>query len=257
MIPDPVHQSIIKAARMIKSARYVVAFTGAGISTPSGIPDFRTPGSGLWAFNDPMQVASLTAFRTHPERFFDWLRPLAAKSLSAKPNAAHQALSILEEAGILKAVITQNIDRLHQKSGSKKVYELHGSMETLSCGHCHKQQLLESVIDEFINQQIIPHCSKCGSILKPDIVLYEEPLPQKVWNSAETEVLKADLLLVVGSSLEVYPAASLPILAVQNGCKLILNNLDTTSMDGIADDLIHWNTAEALPALLEEINKLK
>lgn len=254
MIPEEISQAIKISARMIQSARYVVAFTGAGISTPSGIPDFRSPGSGLWSADDPMQVASLTAFRKHPDRFFDWLRPLAKKIIAARPNAAHHALAELEACGLIKAVITQNIDRLHQTAGSRKVLELHGSIATFTCYRCRNQQLLENILDEFIEKDQLPHCPNCGSLLKPDIVLYEEPLPEEVWLSAEETVAKSDLVLVIGSSLEVYPAASLPLMAVQNGSKLILNNLSSTSTDHLADQVIHWNTAEVMPVLLKEIS---
>ena len=254
MVSENFHNDIVRSARMIQSARYVVAFTGAGISTPSGIPDFRSPGTGLWSTHDPMKVASLTAFKYHPEFFFDWLRPLAEKSIHAVPNAAHLCLAKLEEACLLKAVITQNIDQLHQKGGSKRVFELHGSLGTLTCINCRQQQALENVFDLFVTQRKTPHCPVCGAILKPDIVLYEEMLPEQVWHSAEDEIRKADLLLVIGSSLEVYPAASLPLMAFQRGCALVLNTLSETPFDNLAECLLHRDTAEVLPMILQEMN---
>lgn len=246
---------IQRAAGMISAARYIVAFTGAGISTPSGIPDFRGEKDGLWQRYDPMKVASRTAFNHSPDLFFDWFRPLFMTSWKALPNPAHRALAALEKQGLLKSVITQNIDGLHQKAGSSRVLELHGTALSFSCLECRKSVLAQVVFDQFTDGNAIPKCSECASILKPDVVLFEEGLPQAIWQEAENEAFNADLMLVIGSSLEVYPANSIPQTAISHGCKVIINNLSRTSMDSLADLCIPTDAAEFLPRVLAQIKK--
>jgi len=244
---------LTKAAALIDNSSYLVVFTGAGISTPSGIPDFRSPDSGLWEKYDPFEVASIWAFRHQPEVFFDWIRSLSVQADTAKPNRAHLALADLENRGIVKSVITQNIDNLHQIAGSKKVFELHGSARTATCPHCgkkHPQEYFRRMITE---AQGIPHCDRCGEIIKPDVVLFGEDLPHDAWDGAYQECLKADLVFVVGSSLEVYPANSLPETAVRNGAKLIINNLSPTHLDQHADVRLIMDVTEGIGALPELI----
>jgi NAD-dependent deacetylase len=240
---------IRKAGSLLKSARHAVVLTGAGISTPSGIPDFRSQGSGLWNKDNPLEVASLSAFRRQPERFFAWLRPLAAQIVKADPNPAHLALADLERAGLLKAVITQNIDGLHQAAGSQAVLELHGSTRSLTCLSCHKSYLLGLFLEEFVLQGKLPYCRSCGKLLKPDIVLFEEMLPASVWQQAEAHCRRADLVLVVGSSLEVSPAGGLPWLAFQHGAQLIILNYTPTYLDAHASVVLHADAAEILPQI--------
>ncbi len=240
---------IQKAGSLLKSARHAVVLTGAGISTPSGIPDFRSQGSGLWNKDNPLEVASLSAFRRQPERFFAWLRPLAAQIVRANPNPAHLALADLERAGLLKAVITQNIDGLHQAAGSQAVLELHGSTRSLTCLSCHKSYLIGLFLEEFVLQGKLPYCRNCGKLLKPDIVLFEEMLPASVWQQAEAHCRRADLVLVVGSSLEVSPAGGLPWLAFQHGAQLIILNYTPTYLDVHASVVLHADAAETLPQI--------
>jgi NAD-dependent deacetylase len=245
---------LAKAAALIDNSSYLVVFTGAGISTPSGIPDFRSPDSGLWEKYDPFEVASIWAFRHQPEVFFDWIRSLSVQADTAKPNLAHLALADLENRGIVKSVITQNIDSLHQMAGSKKVFELHGSARTATCPHCgkkHPQEYFRRMIRE---EKGIPHCDRCGKIIKPDVVLFGEDLPHDAWDGANQECLKADLVFVVGSSLEVYPANSLPETAVRNGAKLIINNLSPTHLDQHADVHLIMDVTEGIGALPELIS---
>lgn len=244
---------IQRASEMISAARYIVAFTGAGISTPSGIPDFRSEKDGLWQRYDPMQVASRSAFFNTPDLFFDWFRPLFLTSWKARPNPAHDALAALEKLGRLKSVVTQNIDGLHQKAGSSQVLELHGTALTFSCIKCRKQIPAEEVFNQFNGGKTIPHCIHCAAILKPDVVLFEEGLPQDVWEKAEVEASKADLMLVIGSSLEVYPANSIPQTSLRHGCKLIINNLSSTPMDALADLQVTLDAAEFLPLVIDQI----
>ena len=241
-------------ARLLLEARFVVAFTGAGISTLSGIPDFRSAHGGLWNKDDPMRVASATAFHNHPERFYNWLRPLLRVSHSAKPNPAHKALAELERLHIVKAVITQNIDGLHQKAGSGEVIELHGSLETFACPHCQYQSGSNNREVSEILAGGMPRCPICVAIMKPGIVLFEEMLPVGAWNRAETLISQADILLVVGSSLQVVPASNLVDQAYRAGSKIVINNLSDTFMDEFATYLIHQDVALTLPKLLNEIN---
>jgi len=246
-----------RAAEIINHSRHLVIFTGAGISTPSGIPDFRSTKTGLWQHNNPMEVASATAFHYHPDKFFNWLRPLLQASCASKPNPAHLALTELENMGIAHAIITQNIDGLHQRAGSRNVIELHGSMFSYVCLKCHeRKENTSEVIDEIL-AGLIPRCKRCGSIVKPGITLFEELLPEQAWEQAEREVEQADVMLVAGSSLEVNPAASLPYGACLRGCKLIIVNLTPTFLDQLAVLAFSVDVAEGLPKILEAVKSLR
>ncbi len=246
MIPPEADLAIQAVGALLRSSRHAVALTGAGISTPSGIPDFRSARTGLWTKDDPMRVASLTAFKYRPEVFFNWLRPLAQKMWQARPNAAHLALAELEKAGLIQTTITQNIDGLHQQAGTQKVLELHGSTLTATCPSCHKTYLAEGFRQTFLEGGI-PRCPSCHTILKPDIVLFEENLPIKVWEEARWACEQADFMLVVGSSLEVVPAAELPYWAVENQAHLVINTLSATYLDERADVLLPYDVTEIMP----------
>ena len=202
---DSFDESIQRAAELIKASKKAVVFTGAGISTPSGIPDFRSPGSGLWERYDPFEVASLSAFRHHPEKFYGWISPLVKTAKAAQPNQAHLCLARMEAAGFFQAIITQNIDGLHQKAGSKRVIELHGSAQTATCQACGRRYQENWLSEEKLDKGEYPHCEACGGVLKPDIILFEETLPVEAWFRAQMLCDQADVMLVVGSSLEVYP----------------------------------------------------
>lgn len=165
------------ATELIQQARHIVAMTGAGISTLSGIPDFRSPNSGLWNSADPLEVASIHAFRRNPQLFYNWIHPVSQLFLDAKPNAAHQALVKLERSGKLKAVITQNIDDLHTKAGSQTVFELHGHLRELTCVQCYRVTAAELVLEKFVADGQVPHCAHCGGVLKPNVILFGEQLP--------------------------------------------------------------------------------
>jgi NAD-dependent deacetylase len=238
-----------KAGLLLRSARHAVAFTGAGISTPSGIPDFRSKNSGLWQRFDPMKVASISVFKSQPEHFYGWLRPLLREVWQAAPNPAHLALAQLEAAGLLKAVITQNIDDLHQRAGSKQVYEVHGSLRTLTCQACDTIYPSDTFRAALTAADEMARCPGCGRVVKPDITLFGEMLPAQTWADAEYHCRHADLVLVVGSSLEVWPAAALPEMGFENGAALVINNLSPTHLDPRADVLLPLNVAEAIPQI--------
>jgi NAD-dependent deacetylase len=246
-------EQIQRAARLIASARHVVALTGAGISTPSGIPDFRSPGTGEWARLDPMEVVSLTAFYRQPERFYRWLRPLVQKMAAAEPNPAHHALAELEKLGRLQALLTQNIDGLHQKAGSKNVVELHGSLERLLCLNCRNTFPSKNFYPHFIANNVIPRCPACAAVLKPEIVFYEETLKPSTWDAAVKEAARADVMIIAGTSLEVWPVNSLPLYALENGAHLIINTLSRTHLDNQADILLNYEISDALPSIVRAI----
>jgi NAD-dependent deacetylase len=241
------------AADLLRQTKHAVCLTGAGISTPSGIPDFRSTGTGLWSRDEPMEVASLNTFRTAPERFFEWFRPLASQIYYAQPNAAHLSLSELEKAGRIGSIITQNIDILHQKAGANKVVELHGTMQTLTCTECYDKEQTARHLDEFIQSGKMPHCQKCGGILKPDVILFGEQLPQAAWFAAQQEARKCDLMLVIGSSLEVLPVAGLPMQALDHGAHLIIVNNAPTYINVRADVVIQEDVSEVIPAIVEKV----
>ncbi|NJP06193.1 MAG: NAD-dependent deacylase, partial [Chloroflexaceae bacterium] len=249
------YEQIKQAAAILDHSRNVVALTGAGIGRPSGIPDFRSD-DGLWSKDNPMEVASITTLQNQPQRFFDWLRPLLDVMLAAQPNPAHTALVQLEQAGILQAIVTQNIDSLHQRAGSQTVYELHGHGRTATCMHCQRQLNTEPQVVEQVLQGKIPHCD-CGQagMLKPDIVLFGEMLPQDTFASAVSAIEMCDTLLVVGTSLEVHPAASLPLAALQHRASVIIINLDSTYIDGYADVVLHEDMAVVMPAIIAAMSR--
>ena len=202
-----------------------------------------------------MQVASLSAFRHDPEQFYKWFQPLAIKVFNAEPNPAHLALVRLQSAGYLSTIITQNIDGLHSRAGAANVLEVHGTMDTLSCTNCFRQIPCSLIMDEYINHCAIPHCQVCGSILKPDVILYEEQLPVKTWNKAEEACRNCGLMLVIGTSLEVMPSAKLPIQAMDHGAHLIILNNADTFMDVRADVVIQADVTEVLPRITDEVLK--
>lgn len=230
-----------KLQEIISHAKQLVFFGGAGVSTESGIPDFRSV-DGLYHLKydvPPEQILSHSYFIKHTEKFFDFYRDKMLY-LNAKPNSAHLKLAELEKVGILSAVVTQNIDGLHQLAGSRKVYELHGSVHRNYCMQCGKAFDV-NFISESKN---IPHCDYCGGIVKPDVVLYEESLPDKTVEQAVQAIADADVLIIGGTSLNVYPAAG--FLSYFHGRHLIILNRDATQADSMAELCIRDNIAEVL-----------
>jgi len=246
---------IERAAQLILHARHTVALTGAGHSTPSGIPDFRSPGSGLWEKVNPMAVASIFVFRLQPQAFYDWIRPMVRLMLNAKPNPAHRALAEMEEMGLLQAVITQNIDGLHQRAGSRRVLELHGHMREATCIRCYKVVPARALINKFLADGQVPVCEDCGGVMKPNVILFGEQLLVRVLNEARREAQLCDLMLVLGSRLEVAPAADLPMIARQHGAKVIIVNYQETYLDPQAEVVIHADVAEVLPRIVRVVRE--
>jgi NAD-dependent deacetylase len=241
------------AADLFRQSKHAVILTGAGLSTPSGIPDFRSTGTGLWSKDEPLDAASLTTFRTKPERFFSWFRPLASQIFNAQPNAAHIALAKLEAAGKVQSIITQNIDMLHQKAGSKSVIEMHGTMQTLTCSQCYHQVQAQDYLASFVDTGDLPLCPKCNQLLKPDVILFGEQLPQAAVSKAQWNARHCDLMLVAGSSLEVLPVAGLPMQALDRGAHLIIINNTPTYLNVRADVAILEDVATIIPAIMERV----
>ena len=236
-------------AELIRESGATVALTGAGISVPSGIPDFRTPGEGLWADVDPFEVASIDAFRRDPKRFWDFYRPRFSMLGDKRPNDAHEALARLEEAGHLDVVITQNIDRLHRAAGTRDLIEVHGSIATSSCVTCGRTYELEEV-DALFDGRGIAVCDICPGLVKPDVVLFGEMLPVEAIERARALASAADLMICVGSSLEVFPAAGLPELTLAHGGRVALVTKGPTPYDRDATLKLDGDVAAELPAVL-------
>lgn len=253
MFSDSLIEQIKQAATMIQASHHVIAFTGAGISTDSGIPDFRSETSGLWKNVDPMQVASIYGFKRNPQAFYDWVRPLSDVTLHAQPNPGHYALSDLEKMGYLRTVITQNIDMLHSRAGHQTIFELHGHMRQATCVHCFAVYDGETVLQQFLDSGEVPHCSHCHSVLKPNVILFGEQLPIKEFHGAQEAARMCDLMIIVGSSLEVAPASDIPFIAHRTGAKLIIVNLEATHADNYADIVIHGRAAQILPEIVRHV----
>ncbi|MFC1996620.1 NAD-dependent deacetylase [Chloroflexota bacterium] len=241
--------SLEKAAKLIINANFSVALTGAGSSTPSGISDFRSKGSGLWNRFSPDEVASLKAFRQNPQQFFKWIKPLVNKMLAAEPNPAHFALAHLEKNKLLNTIITQNIDGLHQRAGSVNVLQVHGTLKTMTCIGCYQQVNTNIFTTPFINDDKIPQCNYCGNTLKPDVILFGEQLPAQIWMKARKATNACDLMIVAGTSLVVSPVAQLPEQARKNGARIIIVNKSPTYMDEYASLVIHGDVANILPKI--------
>jgi len=246
-------QGIRFAADIIRGSKNAIVLTGAGISTPSGIADFRSTHTGLWSQVNPYEVASLAAFRYQPEKFFAWLRPLAQGIRNSAPNPAHISLARLEQAGYIKAIITQNVDGLHQRSGSTNVLEVHGTLTTLSCGSCFQQVKSDDFLHAFLDCGEIPRCPRCLGQLKPDVILFGEQLPARTWLKAQAISKECDLMIVAGSSLEVLPVAGLPMRAVEHGAHLIIINQTETYIDVRADVVFTEDVAQIIPRIASEV----
>jgi len=242
------HHTIAQAASALAASPFSIALTGAGLSTESGLPDFRSPG-GLWGEYDPMEVATLSAFRRTPEKFYDFYRQRLARLAAAAPNAGHQALAQLEASGRLGAIITQNVDGLHQAAGSRQVIELHGNLREAACPQCQWTGPIR-LITEALEAGTLPACPKCGARVKPNVVLFEELLPQEAYQQAEGACRRAGALLVVGSSLQVTPAAWLPQVAHQHGARVIIVNDEPTPLDHIAHIVLRGRAGAILPPLV-------
>jgi NAD-dependent protein deacetylase/lipoamidase len=246
--PNAVSARAQYLAELIRAARSAVVLTGAGVSVPSGIPDFRTPGSGLWANVDPMEVAHIDAWRRDPDRFWSFYGDRFASLVNKRPNEAHFALAELEQRGLIRAVITQNIDRLHRLAGNERLIEVHGSIEWSVCLECGGKVAIDRVVE--LLGSGAPECVACVAPLKPDVVLFGELLPERAMAEAQALALDADLMICVGSSLEVYPVAGLPAITRGSRGRLALVTQGPTPYDSDAEVKLEGDVVEELRALL-------
>lgn len=243
------------AGGLLGRSRWTAVLTGAGVSTESGLPDFRSapaPGrpAGLWAGIDPVRVASASAFARDPAAFYRFYRQRLSHLAGAKPNAAHRAIAELEALGFAQLVITQNVDRLHQEAGTRNVVEVHGNLCEARCQRCEAVVPIAEMTRQ-LDVEDEPRCAGCGGRLRPNVVLFEEMLPAAAYGRAEAACRRCEALLVVGSSLEVYPVAGLPQLAKERGAKILIVNRDPTPCDRMADVLLRGQAGEVLPAIVK------
>jgi NAD-dependent deacetylase len=242
-----VERAVATLGELLAESTSAVALTGAGVSVPSGIPDFRTPETGLWAKVDPMEVAHIDVFERDPERFWSYYRPRFQTLGDKLPNRAHEALAELERRGLIEGVITQNIDRLHRAAGSREVVEVHGSIETSSCRECGEIFGLGRV-EELFDERGVALCAECGGAVKPDVVLFGELLPEEAMARATELAEAADLMICVGSSLAVFPVAGLPQLTLERGGRLAIVTKGPTPFDADAELKLEGEVDEELAA---------
>jgi NAD-dependent deacetylase len=243
-----------RLAELVAGAGSVVALTGAGISVPSGIPDFRSPGTGLWERVDPMEVAHIDAFRHDPVRFWSFYSERFATLGEKQPNAAHRALAALERGERLRAVITQNIDLLHRKAGTRELVEVHGSISSCSCLACGVSVSAERARALIAaDPERVPRCEGCAAALKPDVVLFGELLPEQALRRAQGLCAGAELLMCIGSSLEVYPVAGLPQLTLASGGRVAIITKGPTPLDELAAVRLDGDVVEELEGLLARL----
>src|SRR6202171_1571577 len=241
--------SLERARELLSAARRGLALTGAGVSAESGIPTFRGEG-GLWTQYDPIKVASIEYFMADPSAYWKVSKDRGRVALAARPNAGHLALAALETAGHLNAVVTQNTDGLHQDSGSRRVIEVHGSGRTVQCLDCGNREA-RSEVQARLELEMPPRCRACGgSFLQPPVALFGEPMPVAAVQEAVGLARQADVMLVVGSSLVVYPAADIPLVALRSGAPMIVINAEPTPFDELAEVVIHGKSGEVLPEIV-------
>jgi NAD-dependent deacetylase len=239
-----------RLAEMLREARSAVVLTGAGVSVPSGIPDFRSPGTGIWEKVNPMEVAHIDAFRREPDRFWRFYGERFASLVDKQPNDAHFAIAELERRGLVRGVVTQNVDRLHRRAGSANVIEVHGSIEWSVCPECGGRVSLERVLEVMAEHPGAPECMACIAPLKPDVVLFGETLPEVAISDAYALAAEADLIVCVGSSLEVFPVASLPGVTRDAGGRIALITQGPTPYDGDAEVKLAGDVVEELAAVM-------
>ncbi len=242
---------LARLAELIRGARSVVALTGAGVSVPSGIPDFRSPGTGLWERVNPMEVAHIDAFEEDPERFWGFYAERFASLEDKQPNDVHRGLVTLEAAGLLDAVITQNVDMLHLRAGTRELVEVHGSIASASCPSCGvRVTLAEARARLESDERGVPRCVSCSAPLKPDVVLFGEMLPPAAIARAQELCGSADVLLCIGSSLEVHPVADLPLLTLTTGGQIAIITQGDTPLDELAMVRLRGDLVEDMRGLL-------
>ncbi|MHA1491563.1 MAG: SIR2 family NAD-dependent protein deacylase [Promethearchaeota archaeon] len=251
-------KKIEKFAGLISESENIVALTGAGMSTESGIPDFRSPGTGLWTKVNPDKFASIHSYISQPGKNLKFMLDLGTTIFRAKPNNGHKALTKLQKMGKLNGVLTQNIDGLHQKARTKNVIELHGNVNEAICMRCNTIYPITYLINQVLRGSLSPSCERCNGLLKPNAVFFGEPLSSEDLISADLMIDDCDLLIVLGSSLLVYPVAFYPYKVISAKKKLVIINIQETDMDSNAEVVIHDKIGDVFPKIIDIIqNKIK
>lgn len=246
-------EKIEKLTELILDSNNIVALTGAGMSTESGIADFRTPGTGLWEKIDPYEFASIHSYVANTSKNLEFMLETGRNIFKARPNKGHKALTKLQKLGKLKGVLTQNIDRLHHKAKTKNIVEFHGNAYEAKCMVCGQIFEITIMVNQVMKGNYSPSCEKCGGMLKPNAIFFGEPLESSTLETADAMIAECDLLLVLGSSLVVYPVAFYPQKALSLGAKLAIINIQETDMDSVADVVIHAKIGEVFPKIISII----
>jgi NAD-dependent deacetylase len=252
---NDLNEKIQKFARLILNADNIVALTGAGMSTESGIADFRSPGTGLWEKVSPEEFASIHSYVSNTEKNINFMLEMGMQIFRARPNKGHKILTKLQKMNKLKGILTQNIDGLHIRAKSKNVIELHGTANESICMRCRKIYPITTMINQFLTSRSVPLCEECRGLLKPHAIFFGEPLESSVLAAAEDLIENCDLFLVLGSSLLVYPVAFYPHKAISKGAKLAIINIQKTDLDSKADIVIHEKIGDVLPQIVDIVGK--
>jgi NAD-dependent deacetylase len=248
-------EKIEKVVELIQKSQNIVILTGAGMSTESGIADFRSPNTGLWEKVDPYEFGSINSYVANTSKNLKFMLEMGMNIFRAKPNRGHKAITKLQKMGKLKGVITQNIDGLHQKAHTKNIVELHGTANESKCLRCHKVFPITTMINQVLQGNYAPSCEVCQGLLKPNAIFFGEPLLSETLIKADQLINNCDLLIVLGSSLLVYPAASYPEKALARGAKLIIINIQETHLDQYANIVIHDKIGEIFPLIVEKVKE--
>ena len=242
-------------AQLIMDSNDIVALTGAGMSTESGIADFRSPGTGLWEKVDPYEFASINSYMENTSKNLEFMLETGRNIFRARPNLGHKALTKLQKMGKLRGVLTQNIDRLHHKAHTKNIVEFHGNAYEAKCLSCGQIYGITIMVNQVMKGKSTPSCEKCSGLLKPNAIFFGEPLKSETLQAADEMISKCDLLLVLGSSLVVYPVAFYPKKILSKGAKLAIINIQETDMDSVAEVVIHEKIGDILPKLVSLVKE--
>jgi len=243
-------EKIQRLVELILDSNNIVALTGAGMSTESGIADFRSPGTGLWQKVDPYEFASIHSYIANTSKNIEFMIETGRNIFKARPNKGHKALTKLQKLGKLKGILTQNIDRLHHKAKTKEIVEFHGNAYEAKCMTCGQVYEITAMVNQVLKGNFSPSCEKCRGMLKPNTIFFGEPLESKTLEAADILISECDLLLVLGSSLVVYPVAFYPQKALSLGAKLAIINIQKTDMDSLAEIVIHEKIGDVLPKIV-------
>ncbi len=251
---ETLEEKIEKFVSIILESENIVALSGAGMSTESGIPDFRSPDTGLWDKMDPEEFASIHSYVSNTGKNLEFMLELGMTIFKAKPNKGHKALAKLQKLGKLKGVLTQNIDGLHQKARTKNIIELHGTANESKCMRCSKTFPITAMINQVLKGEA-PSCEVCNGLLKPNVIFFGEPLESEDLLAADDMIDECDLLIILGSSLVVYPVAFHPQKALAQGAKVVILNIQQTHLDGQAAVVIHEKIGDVLPKIVEIVEE--